>query len=29
MLGLVGLVFFVIICYVIKAFWTGISNSGL
>ena len=29
MLGLVGLVFFVIICYEIKAFWTGLSNSGL
>ena len=29
MLGLVGLVSFIIICYVIKAVWTGLSNSGL
>ena len=28
-LGLAGLVSFIIICYVIKAFWTGLSNSGL
>ena len=28
-LALAGLVSFIIICYVIKAFWTGLSNSGL
>ena len=28
-LGVLGLVSFIIICYAIKAVWTGFSNSGL